>query len=125
MDVMKITEQMIVFFLLMLAGYGANKAGLMDEKLAGRLTAILIKISIPCMIIASVAEGSPFEEPSELFYTLGIFGLMGILLSVIGFITGLISFGEKKKNHRFSTAGSLANGLLAVFWLALFLIGVS
>lgn len=55
----------------------------------------------------------------------GIFGLMGILLSVIGFITGLISFGEKKKNHRFSTAGSLANGLLAVFWLALFLIGVS
>ena len=27
----------------------------------------------------------------------GIFGLMGILLSVIGFITGLISFGEKRK----------------------------
>ncbi|MGI6012136.1 MAG: hypothetical protein ACOX8H_11700 [Ruminococcus sp.] len=54
----------------------------------------------------------------------GVFGLMGILLAAAGFVTGLVSFKEKK-NHRFSTAGSLANGLLAVFWLALFLIGVS
>lgn len=102
MDIMKITEQMIVFFLLMLAGYGANKAGLMDEKLAGRLTAILIKISIPCMIIASVAEGSPFEEPSELFYTLGIFGLMAVLAPLLTAVfVRVLGIRENRKAYSF------------------------
>ena len=55
----------------------------------------------------------------------GTLGLTGILMAAAGFVTGHGSFKEKHKNHRSSTAGSLTNGVLAVLWLALFLIGVS
>ena len=56
---------------------------------------------------------------------IGVLGLTGIMMAAAGFVTGLGSFKEKHKNHRSSTAGSLINGVLAVLWLALFLIGVS
>lgn len=55
---------------------------------------------------------------------LGAIGLIGMLLNVCGFAIGLHSFSEQDRNHRFSTIGSLTNGIAAVGWLALFLIGV-
>lgn len=55
---------------------------------------------------------------------LGVIGLMGILLAVCGFFIGLHSFSEKDKNHRYSTIGSLACGIIAVIWLAVYLVGI-
>lgn len=54
----------------------------------------------------------------------GVLGFMAVLFSVIGFLTGLKSFKERDKNYRFSAIGSLANGVILVGWLALFLIGI-
>lgn len=54
----------------------------------------------------------------------GALGLMAILFSVSGFCIGIRSFQEKDRNYRFSMLGSMANGILSVGWLALFLIGV-
>lgn len=55
---------------------------------------------------------------------IGVLGLMAVLFSVVGFLTGLKSFKERDKNYRFSAIGSLANGVILVGWLALFLIGI-
>lgn len=95
----------------------------LNEDAADGLGSVLMAVFSGVFLLAAAVISFALGGKAGTY--VGIFGLMGILLSVIGFITGLISFGEKKKNHRFSTAGSLANGLLAVFWLALFLIGVS
>lgn len=46
------------------------------------------------------------------------------LLSVYGFIQGLRSFSGGKYAHRFSIVASIANGILMVSWLALYLLGV-
>lgn len=54
----------------------------------------------------------------------GIISVLAALLSIYGFIVGLKSFSAKRRSHTFSTAGSIANGLIMVGWLALFLIGV-
>lgn len=86
MDIMQITEQMFVFFLLILAGYGINRAGLMDQDLSKRLTALLIKVTIPCMILASVANRSHFADLRELLYTLIVFSLMNLAAPFAAFL---------------------------------------
>lgn len=55
---------------------------------------------------------------------LGALGLFSMMSSVWGFYLGLMSFREKNKNHKSSIIGSVANGLIAVGWLGLFLSGV-
>lgn len=50
--------------------------------------------------------------------------IFAMLLSVYGFIQGLRSFSIEHTAHRFSIIGSIANGMIMVSWLGLFLIGV-
>lgn len=54
----------------------------------------------------------------------GAFALMAMLFSIYGFYLGLTGYSKKDGSHLFCTVGSIANGLLMVIWLALFLIGV-
>ncbi|HIX59972.1 MAG TPA: hypothetical protein IAA45_09710 [Candidatus Blautia gallistercoris] len=57
----------------------------------------------------------------------GIIGgvcLFAMLISIYGFIQGLRSFGDKKCSHSFSTAGAIANGIIMIGWLGVFLLGV-
>ncbi len=56
---------------------------------------------------------------------LGAMGLAAMGLSVYGFILGLKSFSEKNRDQFYCKIGSVANGILMVIWLALFLLGVS
>ena len=95
----------------------------MEEEAIGGMASIVMAGFSGAFLLASVLIS--FVNGGEAGVYLGAFGLAGMLLALVGFITGLVSFREKKKNHRYSTAGSLVSGLLAVFWLALFLIGVS
>ena len=54
----------------------------------------------------------------------GAVALFAMLTAVYGFYLGLKSFGETKVSHSRSVIGSVSCGVLAVLWLALFLIGV-
>ena len=56
---------------------------------------------------------------------LGALGLAALGISIYGFIMGLRSFSEKQKNQRFCKIGAMANGVIMVIWLALFLVGLS
>lgn len=64
-----------------------------------------------------------FLEGSYGFIVGGI-SLFAALLSVYGFIMGLLSFSEKKRMHRTSIIGSITNGIIMVGWLGFFLMGV-
>jgi fatty acid desaturase len=50
--------------------------------------------------------------------------LFAALLSVYGFILGLMSFSEEHCTHRTSIIGSIANGVFMVAWLGFYLMGV-
>ncbi len=54
----------------------------------------------------------------------GAMGLAAMLFALCGFVTGLVSFSEKDRKHRGSVIGSLINGILAVTWLSLYLVGI-
>ena len=51
-------------------------------------------------------------------------GFIAIGFSVYGFILGLKSFSEENRNVLYSKVGAVANGLLTVLWITMFLIGI-
>ena len=55
---------------------------------------------------------------------LGAAGFIAIGFSVYGFILGLKSFSEENRNVLYSKVGAVANGLLTVLWITMFLIGI-
>lgn len=57
-------------------------------------------------------------------FLIGSMSLFAALLSVYGFIMGLKSFSEEGKSHRTSMIGSIANGIIMIVWLGIYLTGV-
>jgi len=54
----------------------------------------------------------------------GSLGLLSLFISVIGTIIGLLSFKEDDKFYTLSKVGSMLCGILAVFMIAVFLMGL-
>ena len=88
----------------------------------GGMAAILMAAISAMLLLVAVIVAFAFGGQAGIY--LGAIGLTGLLLAVVGFFIGLKSFSEKDKNHRLSTIASMANGIIAVIWLALYLVGV-
>ena len=52
------------------------------------------------------------------------FLLFATLLSVYGFIMGLLSFSEEGRSHKTSIIGSISNGLFLIVWIGVYLTGL-
>lgn len=89
------------------------KKGIVSSILAG-VTVIMFLIS--CFLSFC------FRGAAGVF--VGGIALMAMLLSVYGFCLGLSGFSEKSCSHVFCVSGAIANGVMMVIWLALFLVGV-
>ena len=50
--------------------------------------------------------------------------LSATLLSVYGFIMGLLSFSEEGRSHKTSIIGSISNGLFLIVWIGVYLTGL-
>lgn len=87
--------------------------GILSSILAGATMALFI---ISCFLSFC------FRGAAGVF--LGGIALTAMLLSVYGFYMGLSGFSEKDCSHAFCISGAIANGVMMVIWLALFLIGI-
>ena len=84
----------------------------------GKLSSILAFASFLGSAICSMMMGGK----GGLY--LGAAGFIAIGFSVYGFILGLKSFSEENRNVLYSKVGAVANGLLTVLWITMFLIGI-
>ena len=66
-----------------------------------------------------------FFMNGEFGYIVGGVSLCAMLLSIYGFAMGLKSFSEENRTHRTSMIGSIANGIIMIGWLGIFLLGIS
>lgn len=55
---------------------------------------------------------------------LGAVGFMGLLVSLSGFIIGIMSFQEEDRHYLFSRLGTLLNFALLLIWGCVYLIGI-
>lgn len=77
------------------------------------------------LLLFGAAVMTAFFLEGKLGFLVGGIGFFAMLLSVYGFIMGLSSFSEEDRNHKTSIIGSIANGIIMVGWLGIFLMGVS
>ena len=76
---MLILQQMIVLFLVMLAGFLAEQKKILDEDACKKISWIVVNIANPAMILSSVSGGSRIQ-PEELAVTVLIATTMFLCL---------------------------------------------
>lgn len=89
----------------------------------GVLATILAGVSVLLFVIA---VGISFFAGGEgmLGTIIGGISVCATLLSLYGFIQGMRSFSKENRNHTYGIAGAIANGIIMIGWLGLFLLGV-
>ncbi len=92
------------------------------EAQKGKLSTGLAVASLVLFVIAVLLS---FFMNGSFGYIVGGVGLCAMLLSVYGFAMGLMSFAEEGRTHRTSMIGSIANGIIMIGWLGIFLMGLS
>ena len=55
---------------------------------------------------------------------MGGMSVCGTLLAVYGFIQGIHGLSHENRSHTYSKAGAVANGIIMIGWLGLYLMGV-
>lgn len=93
------------------------KDGIFSVVLAG-VSFLLFLVNI---LISFLFEGKTSVVAGAIVGGISIFA---ILLSAYGFVWGVKSFSEENRGHVASLIGAVANGIITVGWLALFLFGV-
>ena len=53
---MVVVNTMVELFLLLILGYGLAKKGMIDSKTNGKLSGLVVHVSLPALILASVFE---------------------------------------------------------------------
>ena len=80
--------------------------------------AVLSVLLLPASVLCA------FVNKGEGYHITGGLCLLAALLSVYGFFLGLSSFKEKNTGHLASIVGSIANGVISIVWLGIYLSGV-
>lgn len=91
------------------------------EAAKGKLS---VGLAIASFVLFGTAVLTTFFLEGSYGFVVGGISLFAALLSIYGFIMGLVSFSEEKRTHRTSIIGSIVNGILMVGWLCFFLMGV-
>ena len=82
-------------------------------------------LAIASLILFAAAVLLDFFLKGNLGYIVGGISLFAMFLSIYGFAMGLLSFSEENRTHRTSMVGSIANGIIMIGWLGIFLMGIS
>lgn len=96
----------------------AKKKEAQKGKLSTGPAAASLILFITAVLLAFFMNG-------EFGYIVGGVSLCAMLLSIYGFAMGLKSFSEENRTHRTSMIGSIANGIIMIGWLGIFLLGIS
>ena len=85
------------------------------------------KVSVTMAVISLIlfcgAVTAAFLLEGQYGFVTGGVCLFAALLSIYGFIMGLLSFSEAGKGHKTSIIGSITNGIIMILWLGIYLTG--
>ena len=77
--------QMAILFAVGAAGYAAKRLRLMDEDFDKKLSKLILNISLPAMILASVLTAESLPSPSQVLWTMAVACLSYVVLIAVGF----------------------------------------
>lgn len=118
---MIILQQMLVLFLVMLAGFFAEKKGVLDEDACKKVSWIVVNIANPSMILASVSGDSRIQ-PEELAVTVLVaLAIFACLIGLAAVLPGLLGVDRSQRGvYRvmtvFSNIGFMGFPLLSALY---------
>ena len=92
-----------------------------SQTLGGTISAVMGLASWVCL---SYGVFVAFKKSGNAGIEVGSMGLLALMLAVIGTVIGLLSFKEDDKFYTLSKIGSMLCGILAVFMIAVFIMGL-
>lgn len=97
LDINILISQMIILFLLLALGYVIYKLKIVDDAFSKTLSKLVIQVTMPAMILASVLNLTERQELSDVLLAIVIAAvLFFILLPVIGFLIAKLLRVEKR-----------------------------
>lgn len=84
MDITVIIQQMIKFFLLMSVGYALFKIKIMDSDFNKKITNFVLRVSSPCMMVASVFNISEDRDVKKVLFVFTVAIIMYAVTPAIG-----------------------------------------
>ena len=95
-----------------------------QKQAEGGIYSVVLAVISFVLFLAAVAVSFFLQEYVISQALIGGISVCAILLAFYGFIIGMVSFSAKDRIHSYCTAGAIANGLIMVGWLGLYLLGV-
>jgi len=85
MDMGEITNQMVVLLILMVIGYGAAKAGILNKSANEMLTKIVVYIALPALILSAMTGigDVSLHEAGSIILASSIFYIVSILVALL------------------------------------------
>lgn len=92
MNFAQVFSKMVVILVTMVAGYGSNRLGYLTGETNGKISKLILNVTLPCMILATVLTGDTLPEFSQIMSVLkvtAVFYIMeGILMLFIPKLVG-------------------------------------
>ena len=87
MDIYVIISQMIILFLILALGYFIFKIKLVDDNFTKKFSALVIKVTMPAMVLSSVLDLTERQSLQDVLTALGIaVALFFIVMPIVGLI---------------------------------------
>ena len=75
-------SQIVILFLIVILGFILSKVGYLDQDMSNKLSGILLNVTLPCMIIASVSEMDFASAQNQIPIT--------VLLAILSFVVMIV-----------------------------------
>lgn len=95
---MQVLQQMLIFFLLMFLGIYARRNGMLSEANQQQISALVVKIAYPAIILSGVSGNGPRMQGDELLLSLGVAIALLVILVILGKLIPYL-LGYQKKYH--------------------------
>ena len=104
LDMGNIINQMLLLFLLMTAGFIADKCKVMNADLNRGLSKLVLNVTLPAMVLAAVLKADHSLETAQVFVLLGVAVGLYLFLIPLGYLfTKLLAVNDGEKGvYRYS-----------------------
>ncbi len=104
LDMGNIVNQMLLLFLLMAAGFIADKCKVMNADLNRGLSKLVLNVTLPAMVLAAVLKADHSLETAQVFVLLGVAVGLYVFLIPLGYLfTKLLAVKDGEKGvYRYS-----------------------
>ena len=104
LDMGNIVNQMLLLFLLMAAGFIADKCKVMNADLNRGLSKLVLNVTLPAMVLAAVLKADHSLETAQVFVLLGVAVGLYLFLIPLGYLfTKLLAVKDSEKGvYRYS-----------------------